>query len=429
MNGLSLVRLLFVTAAGCILFCCAGGAASFVPIFQWNTIKADAGRKAEGETKNIEPSSPSIQLLQQSSEFRDMEKGRIPAWVGSDGLMRVPSTLPYWPESDTAASSRVLSQHSDNRPYGIVVLPGISSSSFQADVAQEQDVTEAVELDKVNVADSSTCRSREPTPSARHQNEQRCPMAYDHSPGWNPPVDGIDSYSDFLSPSITYEDGSDVFSYDFYDTSNSYPAEFHASQVDVPSGCHFESDPPGYLICNDTSMTRVPADLPRQISLSVFQLNNTSVEVVERGDFYQMDLVDMSLDSNPQLYVIERGAFDNVTSLLTLSVRHNSIQTLDWQVFDGLDTLVVLSLRDNQIDLTQMFKDPPEEDTCVLPNLIHLDLSENPLGALNRYVFWQLGQSPIEELNLKSCDLSYIDPGTFLFQKSFVSSFVRDEFL
>ncbi|XP_059351036.1 toll-like receptor 13 [Daphnia carinata] len=406
MNGLSLVRLFFFTTVGCIIFSCPGETASFVPIFQWKS-EADAGRNAE-QKKSIEPSSSSIQLLQQSNQFRDVEKGNIPAWVGSDGLMRVPSTLAYWLESDTATSRRALSEHSDSRPYGTVVLPGISSS-FQADVAQEQDVTEPVKIEEVNVVDSSTCRSRGATSSARH----RWPMAYAHSDGLNPPVDSIDAYSDLLSPSITYEDGSDVFSYDFYDTSNSYPAQFDACEVDVPSGCHFESDPPGYLVCNDTSLTRVPADLPRHLSLSVFQLNNTSVQVVESGDFHQMDLVDMSLDSNPQLYVIERGAFDNVTSLLTLSIKHNSIESLDWRAFDGLDTLVVLSLRDNQIDLTGTFKDPPADDTCVLPKLIHLDLSENPLGALNRYVFWQLGQSPIEELNLKSCDISYIDPDAF----------------
>lgn len=419
MNGwLSLVGLFFVTTAGCIIFFCPGGTASFVPIFQWNSNnKAAAGRKAE-ETKTIEPSSSSIQLLHQRNEFRDMEKGRTPAWVGSDGLMRVPSTLPYWPASDTATSSRALSDYSDNRPCGIVVLPGISSP-LQADVAQEQDVASGpMKPDEVNVVDSLACRSRQRPSSSRQRNEQRWPMAYDHSTDLNPPVDGIDSFSEFLSPSITHEDGSDVFSYDFYDTSNSYPTEFDAASVDLPSGCHVESDPPGYLICNDTSMTRVPVDLPRLISLSVFELNNTSVQVLAKGDFYQMDLVDMNLCSNPQLDVIERGAFDNVTSLLTLSVKHNSIQSLDWQVFDGLDTLVVLSLRDNQIDLTQMFQDPPdEEDAIVLPNLIHLDLSENPLGALNRYVFWQLGQSPIEELNLKSCDLSSIDPGTLLAAK------------
>lgn len=400
MGRLSLMGFFFVIAAGCVL--CPGGTASFVPVIQWNTNKADAGRIAEG-TKNMEPSSSSIQLLYKSNEFRDMEKGTTPAWVGSDGLMRVPSTLPLWPEFDTATNSRALSQCIDNRPYGIVVIPGISSHSH---VAEEHDV----EIEKSSEEDggnSPTCRSRQ-------RNKQRWPAAGLHSAEFFPPVDNVDDYSDFLSPSITYADGSDVFSYDFYDTSNSYPTEFNASDVDLPLGCHLESNPLGYLICNGTSMTTVPADLPRQVPFSIFEMNNTSVEIVANGDFRGLQVVDMNLDSNPQLYIIERGAFDNITNLLTLSIKHNSLQSVDWHVFDGLSTLVVLSLRDNQIDLTRLFKDPPEEEeTCVLPNLIHLDLSENPLGSLNRYVFSQLGQSSIEELNLKSCDLSHIDPGRF----------------
>jgi hypothetical protein len=121
----------------------------------------------------------------------------------------------------------------------------------------------------------------------------------------------------------------------------------------------------------------------------------------------------MKFDSNPRLGTIELGAFDGVTNLHSLYIEHNSILTLDWKMFDGLDELEMLSLKANQIDLTEMFKVMPNDgDTCFLPDLHYLDLSENPLGSLNEYAFWQLRQSPIEELSLKSCGLSYIHQGT-----------------
>lgn len=202
------------------------------------------------------------------------------------------------------------------------------------------------------------------------------------------------------------------------DPTNSYPTEFDASDIDLPAGCYIVpvvkgQDPPGYLICNDSSMTRIPSDLPRQVALSIFEMNNTNVGILASGDFRQLDVVTIIFDSNAQLVTIEVGAFDGVTNLHSLYIEHSSIRTLDWQVFDGLDGLEMLSLKANQIDLTRMFKAPPDgEDKCVLPDLHFLDLSENPLGSLNEYAFWQLRDSPIEELSLKSCGLSYIHQGT-----------------
>ena len=211
------------------------------------------------------------------------------------------------------------------------------------------------------------------------------------------------------------------------DPSASYPAEFDASNIDLPFGCHIvpvvkDTDPPGYLICNDSSMTRVPDDLPRQVALSIFEMNNTSVEILASGKFRLLDVVTMIFHSNPLLDTIELDAFDNVTNLHSLYIEHNSILTLDWKMFDGLDGLEMLSLKANQIDLTEKFKSAPD-DSCFLPDLHYLDLSENPLGSLNEYAFWQLRESPIEELSLKSCGLSFIHQGitkSFFFSKIIV---------
>jgi hypothetical protein len=366
--------------------------------------------------------------------------------------MRVPSALPYLTSSDIASSSpEALSHGTNNSPYGFVVLPEISSSQtddaeFEGSNEQEDDEEE----------ESSFRRLLKLAPLlSKKESETTGRNLYEFSPS----TDREDvSFAELLVPTATHADGSDIFQFETYgnenslctllfikvdvcccglltrcfmyiyivlisytltklDPSNSYPTEFDASDIDLPSGCYIvpvvlEDDPPGYLICNDSTMTKIPSDLPRQVALSIFEMNNTNVETLASGDFRQLDVVTIKFDSNAQLVTVELGAFDGVTSLHSLYIEHSSISTLNWQVFDGLDGLEMLSLKANLINLTEMFKTTPgDEGTCALPDLHFLDLSENPLRSLNQYAFWQLRESPIVELSLKSCGLAFIHQG------------------
>lgn len=338
----------------------------------------------------------------------ELEEGRIPAWVGEDGLMRVPSAFASASfELDDIRDQRgsFLREFID-RHYGVVVVPpnGISDSS-SSERSPEEDPFVWLREFVPSLRQEGAVGTRRMKPNSTNSEDERISD------------ECTTCYADNLSPSVTYPDGSDLFVYDFY--SLEYLDEFDDTNVPVPSGCSFENDPPGYLICNDRSMTSVPSDLPRQIPLSIFEMNNTNVEVLSRGDFYLLDVLEMKLDGN-LIETVEPGAFDNITNIGSLSMKHNSILSLDWQVFEGLDTLVVLSLRDNRINLTEQFKEPPEKMPLLplpfLPQLSYLDLAENPLGALNEFVFAYLANSTVVELNLKSCSLTYIHPGTSAFR-------------
>ncbi|XP_046644826.1 toll-like receptor Tollo isoform X1 [Daphnia pulicaria] len=407
---MNLVTFFFIIAAvGCLV---VFSSATLSPTCQWNRA-AGTGRRAEKDKNSLDCSSPSIQLRYKGNEFHDIEAGRIPAWVGPDGLMRVPSALPYLTSSDIASSSpEALSHGTNNSPYGFVVLPEISSSQtddaeFEGSNEQEDDEEE----------ESSFRRLLKLAPLLSKKESQTTGRnLYEFSPS----TDREDvSFAELLVPTATHADGSDIFQFETYDPSNSYPTEFDASDIDLPSGCYIvpvvlEDDPPGYLICNDSTMTKIPSDLPRQVALSIFEMNNTNVETLASGDFRQLDVVTIKFDSNAQLVTIELGAFDGVTSLHSLYIEHSSISTLNWQVFDGLDGLEMLSLKANLINLTEMFKTTPgDEETCALPDLHFLDLSENPLRSLNQYAFWQLRESPIMELSLKSCGLAFIHQDAF----------------
>lgn len=383
--------LFFWIGIGCYLL--FGATASSIQ----SNYKSGAGRlKAKAQ---LTPTATTTTLFSKKNGFLSMEEGTIPAWVSPDGLMRVPSVQPASVMDDFGGGGSKDAEHMRiNRNFGAVV-PGIHPPLNPIKVSSEG-------------KEDPVIRFAEFVPSLRHQmaaRGRRDKFSSAHKVTFQP--DCADCYAEFLSPSLTYSDGSDIFKYDFFDPSHSFPPEFNDSNIKAPSNCYFETDWLGHLICHDRSITKVPANLPK-VPLSIFELNTTGVQVLQRGDFDQLDVVVMKLEAN-LIETIEKGSFNTVTSIQSLYIKYNLIQTLDWQLFDGLTSLVVLSLRGNQIDLSKSFLDAPPAKTSFLPQLTHLDLSENPLGALHQYVFSELEDSPIEELNLKSCKLNYIDPGKF----------------
>lgn len=346
----------------------------------------------------------SIKLVYKKNEFLEMEaRGFIPAWVDSQGLMRTPSTeIGADVQLDSSRSdSKVIEQLIDHH-YSVVV-PFTHPTS---DVNPK--------------AGSFLNQLKEFIPSLRHHPAMKLgSRAEKISYPILPTEECTECDVKFLAPTMTYADGSDIFKYDIYDMSRSYPDEFNESNVALPPGCYFAEDYEGHLICSNPFLTKVP-DLPRE-PLSIFEMNNTNVRTLESWSFNQLDVVVMKLDGN-SIKTIEPDAFYGINGLLSLSVRKNSIQSLDWTQFNGLSQLLVLSLRGNKINLTDSFLEPPKNDTLFLPGLAHLDLSDNPLEELNEFVFWPLRDSPIVELNLKSCKLSTIHPGKKTCNFSFFSS-------
>lgn len=207
---MNFVTLFFITAiAGCLVVLCS---AALSPICQWNS-KAGTGRMAQKINNSIRRSSSSIQLRYKGNEFPDMEEGKIPAWVGSDGLMRVPSALPYLTSSDHSddSSPKALSQRTHNSPYGLVVLPGISSSQTDAtafEVSNDDDEEEG----------ESSFSRRKFAPLLPKKKESQTTADYYNFQSFSSTDDQDGSFAGVLVPSVTHADGSDVFKFETYST-------------------------------------------------------------------------------------------------------------------------------------------------------------------------------------------------------------------
>lgn len=376
---------LFFTA-GCIFFCCVLA----TPISGEDM--AAVGTSSQQEKKKTRLAS--IKLGSKRNEFDEMEldEGTMPAWIGPDGLMRVPAAESSLKVDDTNSRSE--------KDEGIAV-PFIYPSSDKNILPQEDRLIQFRKLVQ-SVHHQARVRPQRGRINAFSAEKKISSKTF--------PDECSDCYATFLSPSFVYADGSDIFLHDIFDPSDSYPSEFNESNVKLPSSCYLASDYLGHLICSDRLITSVPYDLPRNQAFSILEMNNTNIEVLKRDDFKQMDVVVIKLNGNA-INTVEPGAFNEVSSLQSLFLRRNLIQSVDWQQFDGLSELVVLSLRGNRIDMKDSFKKIRIANVSYLPSLTYLDLSENPLGALNEFTFWELQDSPIRELNLKSCELRYIHPG------------------
>lgn len=355
-------------------------------------------QEEEEIVKKTEPkkNTRSIKLVYKRNEFREMEeRGFIPAWIDSDGLMRVPlfETEAEIQLDNTQSSSEAMKELADHHYSVVVPFPPSDENT------------------KTN--DDNLSRFKEFVPILRRQTTGKT-SGQRMSERIKVPLDECtECNTNFLTPTLTYSDGSDIFKHDLYNPHDSYPTEFNESNVKLPYSCYLVEGAQGHLICTDRILTKVPDNLPKE-PLSILEINNTNIKTLESWDFNQLDVVAMKIYGN-SIRTIEPNAFNGINSLLTLSLRHNSIQSLDWMQFNGLSELVILSLRGNQINLTEGFLEMPTNSLTVLPELAYLDLAENSLVELNEFVFWALRDSPITELNLKSCKLEYIHPGRLTF--------------
>lgn len=219
-----------------------------------------------------------------------------------------------------------------------------------------------------------------------------------------------DCYGGFLFPSLTYPDGSDRFKSDYWSPSWENVNVTDSNPANVSDGCYYAESPVGFLICDDDDVTDVPQNLPPV--LSVFKMNRTAVTVLRSNSFKGLRVQILNLEYNPSLSSIQKNAFRGVTGLQSLSLEYNALSSIHAGSFNGLDSLLILSFRGNLIDLSDVgTEEPAQNQTQPLPSLVYLNLADNPLGSLNKFIFWGLRNSSLEELNLQSCNLRYIHPG------------------
>ena len=217
-----------------------------------------------------------------------------------------------------------------------------------------------------------------------------------------------------MTPSLTYADGSDIFTNDLFQPWLD-PDYSDNSSLPVSPGCFFKEL--GYLVCNDDTMTTVPS-IPAE--LIVFQMNNTMLRYLTADNFNGLKVAILKLDFN-QLNHVGPAVFAGTVGLQELSLENNRIESSPMPALTGLDSLIVLSLKGNRINLSAHgYHDYSDDD--LLPSLVYLNMANNPLGSLNQFVFSRLNSSPVEELNLQSCNLSYIHPGMHFFLYHSVTS-------
>ena len=309
--------------------------------------------------------SPQMVFASWRPEFQEMAlEGTIPSWIDSSGRLMIPKTV--YP-------SQGLRQHSLNNTYSSykVAVPGLDNL-FNPD---KRMTAGPLEPGCDNEAYMQLISA------------DQCPYC---SGG-------------LIFPSLTNPDGSDIFEHDVFEPS--YQAD--GIQSPAPYGCRYIKL--GYLVCSEKDLTEVPR-LPPEIK--AFEMNGTSVQSLKSSDFNGTALLIMKLNFNAISNISNYTFMDN-GNLTQLSLEYNRITSIDPSMFIGLDSLEVLSLKGNQINLNQT--GVRQSDCCAvdyLPQLVYLNLANNPLSVLLQDSFLMFRNSPIEELNLQSCNLSYIHQGT-----------------
>ena len=423
--AVSLLMLLLLTAVAVSTLTCGGGVDCAV-------IRESAGRL---------PTKMMIGLTYDETKYLPSDpnwKGRIPAWIGLDGRMRVPPS----PQSQimTTTGNKELSaagSHVDD--YGVIVPIGGGGGAAAADNDDEaavmqqfvpslrwasagllmQEDKRADRNDNKQRRSSSSSRGMTSRSSSATGRDFTCPLS--------PPILCL---IDFLTPSIVHGDGSDVFSYELWGFNDNEGTKYNHSGIELSPNCYFrDSDESNYLICNKAAADdSIPQPLPD--ILDGFEMRQTSLGCIRANQFAGMHVTSLILDEN-KIRGVALNTFTGVEGVQKLSLERNKIQVVFWEAFQGLDSLLILSLRGNSINLTsagmtEIIKSPPSSSSTannsnnfvldsdsspLLPSLKYLNLAENPLGHLNEFVFWHLSQSPIQELNLQSCSLSFIHKG------------------
>ncbi|EFX89708.1 hypothetical protein DAPPUDRAFT_3995, partial [Daphnia pulex] len=160
------------------------------------------------------------------------------------------------------------------------------------------------------------------------------------------------------------------------------------------------------LMCNDSTMTKIPSDLPRQVALSIFEMNNTNVETLASGDFRQLDfdnLTTLILESC-SISVVNETAFQNMPKLTYLYMGKNQLTQVDPYTFP--QSLQLLSVRQNpqMSGLFTMSKD----NFAGMTNLQWLDMNSMSINSKNLSADAFQGLNNLWYLQMRNSGLSEI---------------------
>lgn len=146
----------------------------------------------------------------------------------------------------------------------------------------------------------------------------------------------------------------------------------------------------------------------------VLRVRTTVIVKIMKGEldrYYHLKVLD--IEANHKLTYIEPGSFRNLTNLQHLSISYNTaLHKIEEKTFEGLINLSNLTLVNNGftniLQLTSAFR------PSILPLLMALDLSENPLEELHKDTFEVMKGTLLTKLDISLCRLEYIHPESFL---------------
>lgn len=178
--------------------------------------------------------------------------------------------------------------------------------------------------------------------------------------------------------------------------------------------CTFSNSTGGIFSCFGDKMDSLPnprSHIPVE-RLRLYAVRNAKHVQIKSYQFSGYRTKEIRLE-NMQVLQLEERAFEGVQELETLKLSHNKFGEMGQPdlIFAGLINLTTLDLSYNQItgwkSGGRTLSDEP-----VLPKLMTLDLTGNPLAHLHNDTFEWLRGSQLQHLILQKCSIKFIDTGT-----------------
>lgn len=177
-------------------------------------------------------------------------------------------------------------------------------------------------------------------------------------------------------------------------------------------GCKFILCPVNGFTVYDSDCSEVPP-YPDGYEADKLFILGTGIRVLSIGSFTTWgQILSLRVEMNTALEFIEPRVFFHLSSLTNLSISNNyKLSRLDPDVFDGLTNLRELRFVKNNLKV--LFDFTLAARPYILPSLIYLDLSNNPIQNITKMDFVEMEGAPLETLILKMCGISSIEPASF----------------
>ncbi|XP_050394021.2 relaxin receptor 2 isoform X2 [Patella vulgata] len=194
----------------------------------------------------------------------------------------------------------------------------------------------------------------------------------------------------------------------------------------VPAECECRLET--RLYCDDAGLTKVPPDIPHQVT--VLDLSGNSLESVTQSDFKNLTNLRELLIMHSKLKYIEKGTFQHNWRLRNVYLTSSELESFPGNVFAPNNRIKELKINHNKIsalketDLMHLQhleslsldgNNIPEIQPRVFkwtPTLRELYLSKNRIVSVRNYFFSSMPS--LRKLYLEENDIDYIEPGSFL---------------